>query len=113
MSVLTHRCRGCGHLEDRHAARERGYQSCRCCNDGSPDLDPEPLLLETYAVPGHRREPLWPPGSARNAGTSHVTRACGCGPCRTRAATFAAPGGGNDSVPALRTGKMGSTTVHP
>ena len=56
MSVLTHRCRFCGHLEDRHAARERGYQPCPCCNGArssvDPDLDPEPELHPTYALPG-------------------------------------------------------------
>lgn len=86
MSVLVHRCRGCGHLEDRHAARERGYQTCRCCNGGSADLDPEPELQPTFAVPGRRPEALWPPGSTRNPGTSHLTRACGCDRCRERGA---------------------------
>jgi len=74
VSVLVHRCRGCGHLEDRHAARERGYQSCRCCNDGSPDLDPEPELQPTFTVPGRRPEPLWPPGSTRNPERSKKRR---------------------------------------
>lgn len=109
MSVLAHRCRTCRHLEDRHAARERGYQSCRCCNTGQPDLDPEPLLLPTYAVPGRHPEPLWPPGSARNAGTSHLTRACGCERCRVIAASL----GATDSEEPLRTGKMGETTLQP
>jgi len=55
-------------------ARERGYQSCRCCNDGSPDLDPEPELQPTFTVPGRRPEPLWPPGSTRNPGRSKKRR---------------------------------------
>ena len=112
MSVLTHRCRGCGHLEDRHAARERGYQSCGCCTAGSPDLDPEPVLLETYAVPGRRPEPLWEPGSARNAGTSHLTRTCGCERCRLVAA---GPGraAATDSVPGAQAGNMVGNTFQP
>ncbi len=117
MSVLTHRCRFCGHLEDRHAARERGYQPCPCCNGArssvDPDLDPEPELHPTYALPGHLPEPLWAPGATRNAGTSHTTRTCACERCRAVARAAEDPDEGEDSAAARSTGKLGESLPLP
>lgn len=115
MSVLTHRCRACGHVEDRHAARERDYQSFPCCHGGGPDpdLDPERELLPTYALSGRLPEPLWAPGTTRNAGTAHTTRTCGCERCRTVARAATGSGNGMDSASARSAGKLGVLTPLP
>lgn len=81
MSVLVHRCRTCDHLVAWHDTRSRGYTSCPCCLSGSADGDPEPLLQETYTVPGWIAEPLFRPGAPRNSGTMHASTCCDCARC--------------------------------
>lgn len=80
MSVLMHLCRTCRHRATSHAGADRGYSGCRCCL-GPGDVDPRPVLVETFSSPGGRPEPLHPPGSVRNAGTMHRLTLCGCAAC--------------------------------
>ncbi|AKU17286.1 hypothetical protein VV02_17890 [Luteipulveratus mongoliensis] len=82
MSVLLHRCRTCQHPADWHDGRNRGYTSCSCCNAGSADPDPEPVVQPTFASPSGGPEPLLRPGTARNEGTMHATRTCACQRCQ-------------------------------
>ncbi|MFK5584603.1 MULTISPECIES: hypothetical protein [unclassified Serinicoccus] len=81
MSVLMHLCRTCRHRATSHQGGDRGYSGCRCCR-GPGDLDPEPVLVATFTMPGGAREPLHPPGSLWNAGTTHQLRLCDCPACR-------------------------------
>lgn len=81
MSVLDHLCLECTHRISIHDARSRGYTDCACCNTSAGRPDATPTLIETFALPGHRLEPLYPPGSARNSGTMHTTTACDCERC--------------------------------
>jgi len=85
VSVLVHLCRGCGHQSAWHEAGNGGYTSCRCCRAGSADPDPAPTLLPTYSSPHGIREPLWEPGTQRNAGTMHASRTCDCAQCHEAA----------------------------
>lgn len=80
MSVLMHLCRTCGHRATSHAGRDRGYSGCRCCL-GDGDVDPRPVLVDTFASPSGRLEPLYPPGTTWNAGTMHQLTLCGCRAC--------------------------------
>ncbi|WP_068434323.1 hypothetical protein [Piscicoccus intestinalis] len=84
MSVLVHRCRRCGHREQWHRPRDSGYVRCDCCRaaGAQADIDPEPVLEPTWTHPGSVPEPLWAPGSVRNAGTMHAQECCGCDACR-------------------------------
>ncbi|TWE13312.1 hypothetical protein [Rudaeicoccus suwonensis] len=81
MSVLVHLCRGCGHHGDWHLPRNAGYTGCQCCRAGAVELDPMPVLQETFAMPGWSPEPLWAPGTARNPGTMHASTTCSCDAC--------------------------------
>lgn len=83
MSVLLHLCRSCGHRATSHDGGDRGYSGCRCCH-GPGDIDPRPLLAETFSVPGGRREALYRPGSVWNAGTMHKLTLCSCSACDKR-----------------------------
>ncbi len=83
MSVLLHLCRACGHRATSHDGGDRGYSGCRCCR-GPGDLDPSPLLVDTFTSPGGHPEPLYRPGSVWNAGTMHKLTLCGCSACATR-----------------------------
>lgn len=83
MSVLLHVCRTCRHRETSHEGRDRGYSACRCCR-GAGDIDPEPLLVQTWAFPRWEPEPLYRPGSQWNAGTSHRLELCACARCFAR-----------------------------
>ncbi|YAL84319.1 hypothetical protein ACMYYO_05810 [Dermacoccaceae bacterium W4C1] len=84
MSVLIHLCRTCGHEESAHEPRQRGYTACRCCLSGSSDLDPTPIERATFTMPGRVPEPLYLPGSQRNAGTMHAQQLCSCTACHAR-----------------------------
>lgn len=76
-----HLCRTCRHRATSHDGGDRGYSGCRCCL-GPGDVDPRPVLVETFASPSGRREPLYPPGSLWNAGTMHKRTLCDCAACR-------------------------------
>ncbi len=89
MSVLMHLCRTCGHRATSHDGGDRGYSGCRCCR-GSGDVDPAPVLVETFTSPGGRREDLYAPGSVWNAGTMHKVRLCACAACRAEHARLTA-----------------------
>lgn len=94
MSVLLHLCRACGHRATSHEGGDRGYSGCRCCL-GAGDIDPAPVLVETFTCPGGRREGLYPPGTLWNAGTMHRLQLCGCPACRAEHERLsAAPGSG-------------------
>ncbi len=85
MSVLVHLCRSCTHQQAWHESGNGGYTPCRCCRAGAPDADPTPTLLPTTSSPLGIREPLWSPGSQRNAGTMHASRTCDCAACHEAA----------------------------
>lgn len=94
MSVLLHLCRSGRHRATSHDGRDRGYSGCRCCL-GPGDVDPAPVLVETFTSPGGRREDLYAPGTVWNAGTMHRLELCGCPACRAEHARLsAAPGSG-------------------
>jgi hypothetical protein len=78
-----HLCRSCRHRATSHDGGDRGYSSCHCCR-GAGEIDPEPVLVETFSYPGFRPEALHRPGSVWNAGSTHKLALCGCGPCASR-----------------------------
>lgn len=78
-----HLCRTCRHRATSHEGGDRGYTACPCCRGGG-DIDPEPILVQTFALPGWQPEPLYPPGSSWNAGSTHRLDLCGCGRCRAQ-----------------------------
>lgn len=80
MSVLMHLCRACRHRATSHDGGDRGYSGCPCCR-GPGEIDPEPVLVQTFRLSDGQREPLYPPGAEWNAGTTHRLRLCGCGRC--------------------------------
>lgn len=81
MSVLVHLCRDCAHQVSWHDPRNAGYTACTCCRTGTADASPEPVLQETYALPGWHPEPPCPPGTTRNPGSMHATTCCDCTAC--------------------------------
>ncbi len=83
MSVLLHVCRTCQHRETSHQGRDRGYTACPCCR-GDGDIDPDPLLVQTWAFPRWEIEPLYRPGTQWNSGTSHRLELCACARCFAR-----------------------------
>jgi hypothetical protein len=92
MSVLMHLCRGCRHRATSHDGGDRGYSSCRCCL-GPGDIDPEPVLVETFRCPGGQPEALYRPGTLWNAGTTHRLELCSCTRCHQRYAELTAAQG--------------------
>lgn len=92
MSVLMHLCRTCRHRATSHEGGDRGYSGCRCCL-GDGDVDPRPVLVETFTSPGGRAEPLYRPGTVWNAGTMHKLALCGCAPCHEEYARLDAEAG--------------------
>lgn len=97
MSVLMHLCRSCRHRATSHDGGDRGYSSCRCCL-GPGDIDPEPLLVETFRSPGGQREPLYRPGTLWNAGTMHRLELCSCPRCHERYAELTGSQGSNSGL---------------
>lgn len=83
MSVLLHVCRTCRHRATSHQGGDRGYSACPCCR-GPGDIDPEPLLVPTWAFPHWEAEPLHRPGTQWNAGTTHRLELCACARCFAR-----------------------------
>lgn len=81
MSVLVHVCRDCGHQSAWHEPRHAGYTSCRCCRAGTPNAGSDPVLQETFGLPGWFPEPLYRPGSTRNPASMHATTCCDCATC--------------------------------
>lgn len=77
MSVLVHLCVTCGHDEQWHSKRARAFTLCACCRVGQPDVNPEPIMRETFTLKGHKPETLFQPGSVRNR-----ERVCGCERCQ-------------------------------
>lgn len=94
--ILVHLCTGCGHPQREHVhdpkrlmVAIRGSNLCGCCErNAAPEFEPEPTPRETYAHPGGEPEPLYEPGSTRNAGGPHREHLCGCDACKVAAATF-------------------------
>lgn len=84
MSKLVHLCTKCGHSEQWHAKRTAAYTQCACCRSDATqeNLDPTPVLRETYSLATGSVEPLAQPGSTWNAGTSHREALCACEACR-------------------------------
>lgn len=81
MSHLLHLCRACRHRATSHDGGDRGYSACRCCR-GPGDVDPEPVLVETFDLATGAAEPLRAPGTEWNAGTTHRLTLCSCARCR-------------------------------
>lgn len=96
MSALLHLCRDCRHRAISHDGGDRGYSGCRCCR-GSGDIDPEPVLVQTFRLADGAAEPLHPPGTTWNAGTMHKQQLCGCQRCRAVAAHLLAAGAEADA----------------
>lgn len=83
MSVLLHLCRACRHKESSHHGRDRGYSDCACCR-GAGDIDPDPVLVQSWALPGWEAEAPYRPGSQWNPGTVHRLELCSCARCHAR-----------------------------
>lgn len=90
MSVLLHLCRSCLHKATSHDGGDKGYSGCTCCR-GAGDIDPRPVLVETFTSPGGRREGLYEPGSTWNAGTTHQIKLCACTACQDTSRTHPRP----------------------
>lgn len=85
MSVLVHDCMHCGHRQDHHY--QGVYGKCACCRGYRKESDfqpvQEPTLHETFTHPGGKPEPLYRPGTRRNAGRGpHQSDVCGCERCQ-------------------------------
>lgn len=90
MSRLVHYCDTCTHEEVNHDRRRAAYtRRCECCISESPTLNPEPVLIETYALRGGQPEPLHQPGTEYNPGTGHRQHLCNCDRCHEKAAEVA------------------------
>lgn len=83
-----HLCRSCRHRAISHDGGDKGYSGCVCCR-GPGDIDPDPVLVETFSSPGGRREGLYRPGTTWNAGTTHRQMLCDCERCHRRFAELA------------------------
>jgi ssDNA-binding Zn-finger/Zn-ribbon topoisomerase 1 len=94
MSKLVHMCPTCGHQQQHHDPARRAFIGCSCCATHEPSadiFDAEPTIVETFAYPSGELEPLFEPGSTRNAHSpAHREQLCGCTLCR---AAYAAQAG--------------------
>ncbi|USQ75370.1 hypothetical protein [Ornithinimicrobium cryptoxanthini] len=109
MSVLLHVCGACRHRETSHQGGDRGYSGCPCCRD-TGDIDPEPLLVQTWALPGWAIEPLYRPGSQWNAGTTHRLELCDCAGCHARYRELAAEAATASSTTGTNLARSGSSS---
>jgi hypothetical protein len=83
MARLVHLCTDCRHPKASHNPAGALTKPCVCCRKDPRDItvDAEPVILETFALATHQAEPLFEPGTRRNAGTGHSELLCGCPAC--------------------------------
>ena len=83
MARLVHLCTECRHPKASHGTIGAVYKTCVCCGRDPRDVtvDAEPVILETFALATHKPEPLFEPGTVRNAGTGHKETLCDCQAC--------------------------------
>jgi hypothetical protein len=86
MSMATHRCKTCSHLQHYHDGGSCSLGTCRC--DASK-FDPAPAeLIPTFDASGQPVERVIPPGDGIYSEAGKVLiRACGCQECVELAAS--------------------------
>ena len=109
MSLLLHVCGACRHRETSHQGGDRGSSGCPCCR-GTGDIDPEPLHVQTWSLPGWEIEPLHRPGSQWNAGTTHRLDLCDCARCHARYRDLSAEAATASSTAGTSLARSGSSS---
>lgn len=83
MSMISHRCSKCGHL-DIHGHNARGEHipcsqgNCRVCTNGRHCDYGVPELVDTFDLKGNVQQDIIQPGQGHFQGI----RPCGCADCR-------------------------------
>lgn len=84
MAKVVHLCTSCGHQAQHHSPFNAGHKPCTCCRREQREIEVGPsTVVDTWSFPGSQLEPLFEPGTVRNAESgAHREQLCGCDECR-------------------------------